>query len=109
VSRGRANARDLRSLAATLGVVPEVKAAIAEADSDLLADLHETLDPLTEVREEIASAIREEPPQEVTEGDVVKPGYDDDLDSLRETERSGKQWIADLQADERERTPVSSR
>jgi DNA mismatch repair protein MutS len=108
VSRGRANARDLRSLAATLGVVPEVKAAIAEADSDLLADLHETLDPLTEVREEIASAIREEPPQEVTEGDVVKPGYDDDLDSLRETERSGKQWIADLQADERERTGIES-
>ncbi|SFR98325.1 DNA mismatch repair protein MutS [Halomicrobium zhouii] len=108
VSRGRANARDLRSLAATLGVVPEVKAAIADAESDLLADLHETLDPLTAVREEIEHAIREDPPQEVTEGNVVKPGYDETLDDLRETERSGKQWIADLQADERERTGIES-
>jgi len=108
VSRGRANARDLRSLAATLGVVPEVKAAIDDAESDLLADLHETLDPLTEVREEIEHAIREDPPQEVTEGDVVRPGYDETLDDLRETERSGKQWIADLQADERERTGIES-
>jgi DNA mismatch repair protein MutS len=108
VARGRANARDLRSLAATLGVVPEVRATLADAESDLLADLRETLDPLTEVREEIESAIREDPPQEVTEGNVVKPGYDETLDELRETERSGKQWIADLQADERERIGIES-
>ncbi|ACV46495.1 MULTISPECIES: DNA mismatch repair protein MutS [Halomicrobium] len=108
VSRGRANARDLRSLAATLAVVPDVREQLADADSALLADLHEGLDPLTDVREEIEAAICPDPPQEVTEGDVIREGYDDDLDALRETERSGKRWIDDLEINERERTGIDS-
>ncbi len=108
VSRGRANARDLRSLASTLAVVPDVREALAGADARLLADLGATLDPLTETREEIEAAIRPDPPQQVTEGGVVREGYDDDLDSLRSTERSGKQWIDDLEASERERTGIDS-
>ncbi|MFC7019774.1 MULTISPECIES: DNA mismatch repair protein MutS [Haloarcula] len=108
VSRGRANARDLRSLASTLAVVPDVREALEDADARLLADLGATLDPLTETREEIAAAIRPDPPQQVTEGGVVREGYDDDLDALRSTERSGKQWIADLEESERERTGIDS-
>ena len=108
VSRGRANARDLRSLAATLSVVPDIRDRLADADARLLADLHATLDPLTEVREEIEAAIRPDPPQEVTEGGVVREGYDEELDRLRSTEQSGKQWIADLEASERERTGIDS-
>ncbi|WP_135305371.1 DNA mismatch repair protein MutS [Haloarcula amylovorans] len=108
VSRGRANARDLRSLAATLSVVPDVREALSEADARLLSDLHATIDPLTETREEIEAAIRPDPPQEITEGGVVREGYDDELDDLRSTERSGKQWIDDLEADERERTGIDS-
>jgi len=108
VSRGRANARDLRSLASTLAVVPEVRDALADADARLLADLHATLDPLTEVREEVEAAIRPDPPQEVTEGGVIREGYDDELDDLRSTERSGKAWIDDLEASERERTGIDS-
>ena len=108
VSRGRANARDLRSLAATLAVVPDVREALGDAETRLLADLHATLDPLTETREEVESAIRPDPPQQVTEGGVVREGYDEDLDELRSTERSGKEWIDDLEAQERERTGVDS-
>jgi len=108
VSRGRANARDLRSLAATLSVVPDVREALADADSRLLTDLHATLDPLTGIREEIEAAIRPDPPQQVTEGGVIREGYDGELDELRSTERSGKQWIDDLEASERERTGIDS-
>jgi len=108
VSRGRANARDLRSLSSTLSVVPDIREALADADSRLLADLHSTLDPLTETREEIEAAVRPDPPQAITEGGVVREGYDDELDDLRETERFGKQWIDDLQAGERERTGIDS-
>ncbi|MDS0277852.1 DNA mismatch repair protein MutS [Halomicroarcula sp. S1AR25-4] len=108
VSRGRANARDLRSLASTLSVVPDVRDALDDADARLLADLHATLDPLTETREEIEAAIRPDPPQAVTEGGVVREGYDDELDALRSTERSGKEWIDSLEADERERTGIDS-
>ena len=108
VSRGRANARDLRSLAATLSVVPEIRAALSDADSRQLADLHATLDPLTETREEIEAAIRSDPPQQITEGGVIREGYDDELDELRSTERSGKAWIDELEASERERTGIDS-
>jgi DNA mismatch repair protein MutS len=108
VSRGRANARDLRSLASTLAVVPDIREALSDADSRLLADLQSTLDPLTDTREEIEAAIRPDPPQEITEGGVIREGYDAELDELRETERSGKQWIDELQASERERTGIDS-
>ena len=108
VSRGRANARDLRSLAATLSVVPDIRAALSDADSRLLADLYATLDPLTETREEIEAAVRPDPPQQITEGGVIRAGYDDELDELRSTERSGKAWIDDLEASERERTGIDS-
>ncbi|MBX0295313.1 DNA mismatch repair protein MutS [Haloarcula nitratireducens] len=108
VSRGRANARDLRSLAATLSVVPDVREALSGADARLLSDLYATIDPLAETREEIEAAIRPDPPQEITEGGVVREGYDEELDDLRSTERSGKQWIDDLEADERERTGIDS-
>ena len=108
VSRGRANARDLRSLMATLDLVPEVKADLADADADPLVDLRAALDELADVRERIGNAIVEDPPVELTEGGVVAEGYSDELDGLRETERAGKAWIEDLQARERERTGIDN-
>ena len=135
ISRGRADARDLRSLHATLSVVPELKRAIAgdgpeanvgdgpaanvgddpEATADgsaprtvHLRELCGRLDELTELRELIDEAIATDPPQEITEGGVIREGFDDDLDELRATERSGREWIAELEASERERTGIDS-
>ncbi|WP_266075550.1 DNA mismatch repair protein MutS [Haladaptatus caseinilyticus] len=108
VARGRANARDLRSLKSTLDVVPEVADAMADVESDKLRTLHGNLDEMADVRDHIGRAIAEEPPIEITEGGVIKSGYDDELDELRETERSGKAWIDDLEASERERTGIGS-
>jgi DNA mismatch repair protein MutS len=108
VARGRANARDLRSLKDTLDVVPDVKAALADADAPLLADVHADLDELGDVRDLLGRAIQPEPPIEVTEGGVIREGYDETLDDLRATEREGKDWIDDLEARERERTGIDS-
>ncbi|MEF8774328.1 MAG: DNA mismatch repair protein MutS, partial [Halobacteriales archaeon] len=108
VSRHRANARDLRSLRATLNVVPEVRDLLADADADLLADLRMDLDPMADVREHVGEAIAADPPVELTEGGLIREGYSDELDDLRATERAGKEWIADLQARERERTGIDS-
>jgi DNA mismatch repair protein MutS len=108
VSRGRANARDLRSLQETLDVVPDLRALLADADCGKLRGLHDALDPLEGVRREIDAAIREDPPPEITEGDVIKRGYDAELDDLRETEREGKAWVEGLEAQERERTGIDS-
>jgi DNA mismatch repair protein MutS len=108
ISRGRANARDLRSLKATLDVVPDLNAAMADFEAELLVELREELDELADVRELIDRAIRENPSREITEGDVIRRGYDEELDELRETEREGKAWIDDLEAQERERTGIDS-
>jgi DNA mismatch repair protein MutS len=121
ISRGRADARDLRSLHATLAVVPELKATLAGAESetpegvtadqprtDHLRDLRDRLDELVDVRELIDEAIAVTPPPEITDGGVIRDGFDDDLDALRATEREGREWVADLEATERERTGIDS-
>jgi DNA mismatch repair protein MutS len=108
VSRGRANARDLRSLKATLDVVPDVDDVLEGAEAPLLAELRGALDPMADVRERIEEAIAEDPPVELTEGGLVRAGYSDELDALRQTEREGKAWIDELEAGERERTGIDS-
>jgi DNA mismatch repair protein MutS len=108
VARSRANARDLRSLQTTLDAVPELKAALEPVESDRLVALRERLDELADVRGLIDDAISEDPPAEITEGGIIAAGYDDELDDLRETEQSGREWVADLEARERERTGIDS-
>jgi DNA mismatch repair protein MutS len=108
VSRGRANARDLRALKDTLDVVPELKETLAGCESRPLRRRREALDELGDVRGLIGRAITDEPPIEVTEGGVIREGFDDDLDELRAAEREGREWVADLEANERERTGVDS-
>ncbi|QKY20942.1 DNA mismatch repair protein MutS [Halolamina sp. CBA1230] len=108
ISRERANARDLRSVAGTLAIVPELKAALEDADSDRLGRLRDDLDELAEIRELIESAVAEDPPQEITEGGVIRDGFDEELDEVRATEREGREWVADLEAKERERTGIDN-
>ena len=108
ISRGRANARDLRALKDTLDVVPEIREAMDGVESGSLSNLRAGLDDLEEVRGLIERAIQESPPIEITEGDVIAPGYSERLDELRETERDGKQWIDSLEERERERTGIDS-
>ena len=106
ISRGRAHARDLRSLQATLSVVPDLIETLDGIDA--LAPYRERLDPLEAVADLIEGAIVDEPPTELTEGGVIKPSFDADLDELRTTEREGRQWVAELEAAERERTGIDS-
>jgi len=105
-SRERANARDLRALAATLAVVPDLRAALDGVDA--LADLRSALDPLADVRERVDAALVDDPPVELSEGGLIREGYDERLDDLRSTAREGREWVADLEARERERTGIDS-
>ncbi|HFE53844.1 MAG TPA: DNA mismatch repair protein MutS, partial [Bacteroidetes bacterium] len=70
--------------------------------------IREKLDPLAELADEIGRALVEDPPLLVTEGGLIREGYNEELDDLRRTARAGKDWIARLQATERERTGISS-
>jgi DNA mismatch repair protein MutS len=108
VSRERANARDLRSVAETLAVVPDLRDALADAEAPRLRELRDELNELADVRSLIESAIAEEPPQEITEGGIIRDGFDDELDEVRSTEREGREWVADLEQQERERTGIEN-
>jgi len=108
IARGRANARDLRSLKDTLDIVPTLRELLAETESAKLQSVRDSLDPLDDVRSLIGEAVQEDPAREITEGGLIKPSYDDELASLRETEREGKDWIDELAESERERTGIDS-
>ncbi|WP_233740807.1 DNA mismatch repair protein MutS [Halobaculum saliterrae] len=106
ISRGRADARDLRSLHDTLAAVPAIRDAVADVEA--LAEVRADLDPLDDLRELIDAAVVEEPPQEITDGGVIRAGYDDELDEVRSTAREGREWIANLEERERERTGIDN-
>jgi len=108
VSRKRANARDLRSLADSLEVVPLVREALSGVESERLVALRERLDDCGDIRGLIERAIRPDPPIELTEGGLIEPDFDEGLCSLRETEQGGKEWVAELEARERRKTGIDS-
>ena len=104
----RASPRDLIGLSRTLSLLPDVKSSISEMKSDLLTSIREGLQPCPEVTERIGRALVDDPPAIFTEGGIIREGYSEALDELRETAFSGKDWIARLQKTERERTRIPS-
>ncbi len=108
VGTGRVNPREMAALAWSLARLPALAEALGEAESVLLSSLRDGLDPLDDVREKIASALADEPPPALGEGGVIRSGFDTQLDDLRETRDGARDFIASLQARERERTGIGS-
>src|SRR5213083_1745931 len=109
---GRATPREMGALRDSILRLPDVAGAVGgfdgrERSALLEASAHE-LDLLTDIGEELARAFVEHPPAQLDDGDAIKPGYDRDLDDLKATRDGGKQYIAQLQARERERTGIGS-
>ncbi|MCK4417722.1 MAG: DNA mismatch repair protein MutS, partial [Candidatus Latescibacteria bacterium] len=105
---GRANARDLVALKNSLSLIPALKGTLAPVSSSILCSAREQLLDVQEIVNLIDKAIVEEPPVLLTEGGLIKPGLNSQLDELRQISSSGKDWIAKLQTKERERTGISS-
>ena len=103
---GSANARELRSLCAALSRLPELKQLLGGVSSALLKEIREKIDPLEDVAALIESAIVDEPPFSIREGGMIRPGYHEELDELRTDMGSGKEIIAQLEAQEREKTGI---
>lgn len=106
VSYGTAGGRDLRAIAQTAAVLPDMKAMLADIKSGELAEIHRTLDTLEDVCEAIDAAIEENPPFVVREGGIIKDGYHEDVDQLRYIMNNGKEWIHEAEASEREKTGI---
>ena len=107
VSTGRANARDLAGVAASLAPVPALEAKLEDVYSEILSELHGELDPLEELCERVRSTLVDRPPMTVREGGLVREGFSADLDELRQMAGDAKSWMARFQASESERTGIS--
>ncbi|MBD3291132.1 DNA mismatch repair protein MutS, partial [candidate division KSB1 bacterium] len=105
---GRANARDLNALKETLKNIPPTKTLLAELEDEYISQIRDDLEDLSLLVEEIEQAIVDDPPLATSDGGLIRRGYNKELDHLREIVFSGKDWIAKLQATERERTGIPS-
>jgi DNA mismatch repair protein MutS len=103
-----ANPRDVLALAASLGKIPAVKAAVGRLGSARLQTLHGSLDELSDLRGRIDATIVPEPPLSFADGGVIAQGVDRDLDELRELSRNSKLVLAQIEQRERGRTGISS-
>lgn len=106
ISYGSANGRDLISLKNSAKQLPDIKKILAEAKSSLLTELYSELDTLDDIYEIIDKTIVEEPPISVKEGGLIKLGYDEEIDKLKTATTDGKNWIIQLEAEEREKTGI---
>ncbi len=105
---GTANGKDLRALCISLQQLPQIREELASAAAQLLNDIHSRIDPLEDLTELLERAIVEDPPVQITEGRIIREGYNAGLDELRGGAATGRDWIAQLQDRERARTGIKS-
>ncbi|MBO5269829.1 MAG: DNA mismatch repair protein MutS [Clostridia bacterium] len=105
---GTANPKDLRAIATTVKVIPEVRALLCDAKSSELRRIHRNLDLLLDVIAPIEEGIVDDPPFLVREGGIIRPGYHADVDYLRSIAFDGKSWLEQMTATERERTGIKN-
>lgn len=106
ISMGSANGRDLAQLKNSLRKVPEIKEALENSGKPLLEQFAKEIQPCDHVRTLLEKAIAENPPMTVKEGGVIQDGFNKKLDDYRDASRNGKQWLAELEQTEREKTGI---
>ncbi|MDD6309088.1 MAG: DNA mismatch repair protein MutS, partial [Clostridia bacterium] len=105
---GTAGARELLKLAGSLSVIPAIKAAIGVAKAPLLQQENAGIDSLSELCDLLSRAITDEPPISVRDGGMIREGFSEELEELREARDSGGAVIATIEAEERERTGIKN-
>ncbi|WP_298033013.1 DNA mismatch repair protein MutS [uncultured Dysosmobacter sp.] len=103
---GTAGGRDMASLRAAIEKLPAVKAGLSGLNDRRLAELTGELDTLDDIGGRIAAAIDDEPPFSVREGGFIRDGFNEEVDRLRHILKSGKGVMAEMEAQERERTGI---
>lgn len=108
VAFGSVGGRDLAQLRESLRQVPAIQAKLLESGKETLATLGSTLDLCTDIEQLLSHAITDHPPISIKEGDVIRDGYNEQLDQYRYASRNGKDWIAQLEQKERELTGIKN-
>ena len=103
-----ANPRDLIAFQTSLAMLPHIKCILSDMQTPLLKELYEELDTLEDLCKLVSDSIREDPPIAMKEGGIIKDGYNAEVDKLRNAKSDGKDWLAKLEADEREKTGIKN-
>lgn len=105
---GNSNARDMISLKSSLSKMPEVKKALSSCKSTYLKELYGNLDELQDIHELIEKSIVDDPPIAIKDGGIIKLGYDEEIDKLKTATTEGKNWLLNLEQEEKEKTGIKT-
>jgi len=105
---GTGNARDLRALSSTAKMLPELKAKTSAFNSDEMRSISENIDELKDIYELIDESIVEDPPFSVREAGMIKPGFNDEVDRLRNILNGGKSWLSEIEEREKNATGIKT-
>ena len=108
ISYQSANPRDLIAFRNSLAMMKPIKTVLEAFQGALLSQIREDIDPLEELFTLIGAAIEEDPPILVREGGIIKDGFDETIDSLRKAKTEGKNWLAALEEEDRNRTGIKN-
>ncbi len=108
ISYRTANPRDLIAFRNSLEMLPFIKQILQEFSSDLIHAVEADLDPLEDLKSLIDAAIEEDPPISVRDGGIIKDGYNEETDRLRSAKTEGKDWLAALELEEKEKTGIKN-
>lgn len=104
---GSASPKEVYALAATCAVLPSLRAQIAHCRSTQLQNIHTQIDPLEDIRAKIEAAVDADAPATMKEGGVIRPGYNAEVDELRDIVHGGKGFLTNLEAKLHEETGIS--
>lgn len=108
ISTRTAGPRELIAFKGSLEMLPHIRKQLETLKSPLISSLYDELDTLDDIYELIDKAIVEEPPLQIKEGGIIKDGFNQEVDRLRSAKTDGKNWLAQLESDERERTGIKN-
>lgn len=108
ISYGNANARDMLSLKSSVKKLPDLKKLLENTKSETLKEIYQNMDELSDIYELIEKSIIEEPGITITEGNIIKKGYNEEVDKLKSASTEGKQWLINLEAKEKEETGIKN-
>lgn len=108
ISYKTAGPRDLIAFKNSLAMLPHIKNILGEFTSELLKNFYEELDSLEDIHDLIEKAIVEEPPVTVREGGMIREGFHEEADKLRNAKTEGKTWLAQLEETEKEKTGIKN-
>ena len=108
VSYQSANPRDLIAFKTSIGMIPPIRRLLGQFQSEELKKVYEDMDELQDLYQVLDKAIVEDPPLAMKEGGIIKDGYDQQIDDYRQAKTKGKTWLAELEAEEKEKTGIKN-